>query len=145
CWSCFREFATDLRYFLIQRHRCAICPDDRTVILLLPVECAAPLPIADGVGTVADVVPRHGANLAFVERGVYVRPVDRTGLRFHHPEVLALEAARKVVSRAILYGIEVTLSHVVIPGGEIEVLLDGVVIEAVEPSHRVGGDELAGI
>ena len=45
----------------------AVRPDQRSVILLLSVQRAAPLPVAHRVGAVSDVVPRHGAHLALVE------------------------------------------------------------------------------
>src|SRR5690348_7885358 len=37
------------------------------------------------------------------------------------------------------------LAHIIVPGGEIQVLGDGVMIETVEPAHGVAGDELATI
>ena len=35
-----------------------------------------------------------------------------------------------------------SLAHVIVPRGEIEVLLNDVVIEAIEPPHSICGDEL---
>ena len=113
--------------------------------LFLAVEGGAPLPVGDGVGAVADVVPGHGADLAFVERVIDGGPVDEAGLGLHDPEVFAQEAAGEVVGGAVRGGVEVAAADVVIPGGEVEILRDGVVVEAVEPAHHVGGDELVRI
>ncbi len=73
------------------------------------------------------------------------RPVDAAGLGFHDPEVLAVEAAGKIVGGAVFVAVELPVADVVIPGGEVEILADGVVIVAVEPAHHVGGDELAAV
>src|SRR6185369_16719304 len=69
----------------------------------------------------------------------------RSRLGLHDPEVLAFESASQIVGKAILGGIEMSLPHVVVPGGEVEIFLDHVVIEAVKPAHGVCGDELFGI
>ena len=49
------------------------------------------------------------------------------------------------MGETVLGWVEVSLAHVVVPGGEVEIFLYNVVIEAVEPSHGVGGNELFGI
>ena len=93
----------------------------------------------------SDVVPGHGADLALIEKVVDVRPVDRAGLRLDHPEILSLETARQIMGGAVASGLEMALADIVVPRRHIEILRDGVVIEAIEPTHHVGGDELAGV
>src|ERR1700691_2336278 len=39
--------------------------------------------------------------------------------------------------------VEMPLADIIIPNGKIKVLGDGVMVESVEPAHRVGCDELA--
>ncbi len=119
-------------------------PKQRAVIFLLAVQRAAPLPVAHDVGAMSDGVPRHRPHFSFVERVVDGRPVHRAGLGLHHPEILALEAASQVVGKAVPGRIEMSLADVVVPGGEIEIFFDYVVIEAVIPAHCVCGDELPG-
>ena len=92
-----------------------------------------------------DGVPGHRPDFPFIERVVDRGPVYRAGLSLHDPEILAFESASQIVGEAVSGGIEVPLSDIVIPGGEVEVFLDHVVIEAVKPAHRVRGDELLGI
>ena len=93
----------------------------------------------------SDGVPRHSAHLSFVERVVNRRPIYRSRLGFHHPEILAFEPASQVVSEAVLGRVQVSLADVIVPGGEVEIFFHDVVIEAVVPSHGVCGDELFGI
>ena len=57
---------------------------------------------------------------------------------------LPLESASQVVGKAVPGRVEVSLADVVVPGGEVEIFFDYVVIEAVIPAHRVRGDELPG-
>src|SRR5208283_1523722 len=137
----FCEFLADLGDLCEKWNRSAIRTEKRAVILLLAVQGAAPLPVADGVRTVANGVPGHGTDFALIEGVVDARPVHGAGLRFHHPEILLLEAARQVVGEAVLRGVEMALANVVVPGGEIEVLYHSVVVVAIEPAHGVGGDE----
>ena len=91
------------------------------MILLLAVERAAPLPVEHRIGAVTDRLPGHGARLAAIERGVHRRPVDRAGLRLHHPEVGALPAAHQVVHGAVARGVQMPLPDVVVPGGQVEI------------------------
>ena len=114
------------------------------MVFLLAVEVAAPLPVADGVGAVADVLPRQGTRFTFIQIVVDGCPVHMAGLRFHDPEILLLEAACQVIGRTIFVLVDVTLADVIIPGGQIEILGDGVMIVAIKPAHHIGGDELAG-
>ena len=139
------ELGAELRDFGVEGNGGAVGADEGAVVFLLAVEGGAPLPVGDGVGAVADVVPGHGADVALVEGVVVDVPVDEAGLGFHDPEVLAEEAAGEVVGGAVGDGVEVAGADVVVPGGEVEVLGDGVVIVAVEEAHHVGGDELAGV
>ena len=142
--ACLGELRTDLCDLGIERDGGAIRAEQGAVVLLLAVEGAAPLPVLHRLRAVADGVPGHGTDLPFVEHVVVGGPIDHAGLRFHDPEVFALEAAGKVVRCAVAHGVEVAGADVVVPRGEIEVLLDGVVVELVEPTHGVGSDDLAG-
>ena len=105
----------------VDGQRRAVGTDESAVVLLLAVERVAPLPIEHGVGAVADGLPGHGAGFAGIERGIHRRPVHRAGLGFHHPEILALPAARKVVHGGIARNIQVPFADVVVPGGEVEI------------------------
>lgn len=49
------------------------------------------------------------------------------------------------MGKAVPGGVEMSLPDIVVPGGEVEILFDHVVIEAVKPAHCVRGDELPGI
>src|SRR4029077_14714190 len=90
------EFLADLRYFVEEWNGRSIGSHDDAVILLLSAQGAAPLPVADRVGAVTDVVPRHRAHFSFIECVVDARPIDRPRLRFDDPKILLLEAAREV-------------------------------------------------
>jgi hypothetical protein len=94
---------------------CAVGSDEGSVELLLAVEGGAPLPVADGVSAVADVVPCHGADLALVERGVDGLPVDEAGLSLHDPEIFSQEAASEVVGGSVGIRVEVAATDVVVP------------------------------
>src|SRR6185437_9239253 len=96
------------------------------------------------VGAVSDRLPRHGAHLAFVERVIDGRPVDEARLRLHDPVVPPLPAAHEVAERAVAIRVEMSLPDIVVPGGEIEVVREGVVIPVVAPAEaaEVAGDEL---
>jgi hypothetical protein len=94
---------------------------------------------------VPDVVPSHGAHLALVEPVIDVGPIHAAGLCFHHPEILSLEATRQVMRRTVAHRIKMSLPDVVIPRGQVKVLRNRVMVIAVEPSHHVGGNELARI
>ena len=58
------EVAAKLRDLRVDGQRLAVGADDGAVVLLLPVERAAPLPVEDRVGAVADGLPRERARLA---------------------------------------------------------------------------------
>ncbi len=109
------ELSSYLRYFGVEGDGVAVGSDQCAVVLLLAVEGGAPLPVGDGVGTVADVVPGHGADAAFVEGVVVGRPVDGAGLGLHDPEVFAEEAAGEVVGGAVGDGVELAGADVVVP------------------------------
>ena len=85
------------------------------MVFLLAVEVGAPLPVGDGVGTVANVMPGHRADAALVEGVVVGVPVDEAGLGFHDPEIFAEEAAGEVVGGAVVDGIELAGADVVVP------------------------------
>src|ERR1700751_5446407 len=93
----------------------------------------------------SDGVPSHGAHFALIQRVVHRGPVDEAGLGLDDPEILALEAAGEVMGGALATGIHGALADAVAPGGKVEVVGDGVVIESVEPAHGIGSDELAAI
>src|SRR5262249_6494668 len=117
--------------------------DEDAVILLLSSGCRAPLPVLDGVGTVADGLPCQIALLALFKRRVGGTPVDEGGLGFHDPKIFLLEAAGEVVASSVVGCVEVVGGDVVIPGGDVEDRVNDVFVEAVEPAHGVSGDELA--
>jgi hypothetical protein len=94
---------------------------------------------------VSDGVPGHGPHFAFIQGVVDGGPIHKTRLRLHDPEILALEPARKVVYDAVPGGIQVSLPDVVVPSCEIKIRENRVMIESIEPSHGVCGDELRGI
>ena len=98
----FGEFCADLLDLGVERDGRAVGADEGAVVLLLAVEGGAPLPVADGVGAVADGLPGHGAGFAFIEGVVDGRPVDEAGLGLHDPEVFAEEAAGEVVGGAVV-------------------------------------------
>ena len=116
--------------------------NENAVNLFLSVQRAAPLPIIDIIGAVADGLPRHRAGLTAVEEIIQRRPVHRARLGLHHPEILPLKAASQVVGEAVVCGVYVPRADIVIPGSKGERLADDVVIEAIEKSHEVAGDEL---
>src|SRR5208283_1029925 len=89
----FCEFPADLGDLCEKWNGSAIGPEERAVILLLAVQGAAPLLITNRVRTVANGVPGHGTDFTLIEGVVDTRPVHGAGLRFHHPEILLLEAA----------------------------------------------------
>ena len=129
--------------FVIDGNGRAVGADENAVVFLLAVGSAAPLPVLDGISTVADGLPGHVADLAFEQRRVGTAPVDEGGLGFHHPEIFVLVAAGEVVGGAVGEVVVVVGVDVVVPGGDVEDGVDGVLVEAVEPAHGVGGDELA--
>ena len=117
--------------------------DENAVVLLLAVGSAAPLPVLDGFGAVADGLPCHIADLAFEQGRVGLTPVDEGGFGFHDPEIFLLISAGEVVGGAVRDVVVVVGVDVIVPCGDVENAVYGVFIEAVEPAHGVGGDELA--
>ena len=115
------------------------------MVLLLPVERAAPLPVAHRIRAVPDGVPGHLAHLTAVQRIVHRRPVHKARLRLHHPEVPALETAREVMHDAVPQRVQMAASDVVVPRRQVQLRAQRVVVEDVVPAHEVAGDELAGI
>ena len=75
----FLEFRADLLDFVVDRDRLSRRADKRAVVLLLPVERAAPLPVFDGIGAVTDGLPGHVAHLALVERVLVGRQLTKAG------------------------------------------------------------------
>ena len=139
------EIAAELSNFVVERDGRAVGADERAVILLLSIERAAPLPIADFIGAVADVLPGHGADFAAIQKIIVARPVHGAGLRFDHPEIALLESAREIVRETFAIDAHVAGANVVVPRRDGEGLAHDVVIEAVEKSHEIRGDELARI
>ena len=139
--ACFFELLADLRDLSVKRHRSSIGSDHRAVIFFLAVKSTAPLPVAHRVGTVTHIVPGHGAHLSFIECVVDRGPVHGPGLRFHDPEIFLLESTRQVVSKAVLRDVELALADVVVPGCKVEILFHSVMVVAVKPTHRIGGDK----
>src|SRR5579859_1215439 len=94
----------------------------------------------------ADVVPSHGANLAFVERVIQAGPVDKAGLRFDDPEIVSLEAAHRVMTDAVGIGIKMPGTDVIIPGDKGKRVGDDEMIETVETvAHKIPRNELTHI
>src|SRR6476646_9312495 len=98
-------------------------PTSVPVILLLAIQRAAPLPVTDHVCTVSHGVPGHCPDFSFVQGVVDWGPVYRSRLGLHDPKVLAFKPASQIVGKAVFSGIEMSLPHVVIPGGEVEIFL----------------------
>jgi hypothetical protein len=99
----------------------------------------------NGVGAVLHCLPAHFAHLARAHRAVDRHPVDPPGLGFHQPEILLLVAAHQIVIGAIGDPVRLRILDVIVPGGDIEALVQREMIEPVVPEHGVGGDELARI
>ena len=110
--------------------------------LFLSVEGAAPLPVIDVVRTMADGLPSHGAGFSAIQKVIHRRPIHRSRLRFHDPEILPLEAAGQVMRQTVVGGIDVATAHVVIPRSESQRLGDLVVVESIEEPHQIPSDEL---
>ncbi len=60
------EFLAERSDFFIHRNGLAVRADEDSVILLLSVERAAPLPVADVIRTMRDGLPGTRANFALV-------------------------------------------------------------------------------
>jgi hypothetical protein len=88
-------------------------------------------------------MPDQRSNGPGLQRDVDGLPVDERGLRFHDPEVLALEPAGEIVREAVLNGVDGAGANVVVPRCEVEHALSHVMIVGIEEAHGVGGDELA--
>jgi len=65
------EVGSEVGDFGVERDGRAIGADEGSVVFLLAVEVGAPLPVGDGVGSMAYVMPGHGTDSTFVE-GVVV-------------------------------------------------------------------------
>ncbi len=92
-------------------------------------------------------VPGHGSRFTLIENVVGLRPVDVAGLGFHDPEVFALKATGQVVTGAGHQVIVMTCPDVPVPGGEIQVTGQRVMVKSAEPAHEIvrnpgGGGEL---
>jgi hypothetical protein len=94
---------------------------------------------------VTDIVPRHRPHFSLEQRGVDGCPVHESRLRFHYPKIPLQKTAREIVTRPVVNYVEVPGANVVVPGGEIEIATDSVMIKTVEPSHHVRRDPLPAI
>ncbi len=118
----------------VDRHGQAVRAEQRAVILLLPVRRRAPLPVEDRVGAMADGLPRHLARDSRRQRRVHRPPVHEGRLRLHHPEVLLLVAAHQVMQCAVQRRVEMAVREVVVPGSEVEVAMQLVVVDTPSTS-----------
>jgi len=100
-------------------HGSAVGANEDTVNFFLSVERAAPLPIANVIGAVADGLPSHGTSFAAIQEVVEGGPIHRAGLGLDHPEILALEAARQVMGKTVLCGVNVAGANVVVQDAKV--------------------------
>ncbi len=141
----FAQVGGGLGEFLITAQTFAIVTEDSVPVLLPAGGAGAPAEPEDVIGSVGDLLKGDLTHLAGARVAPVGAPTARTGSLLHDPEILLLEAAHDVGSFGSGVGdIGLAPDGVIVPGDEIEVFSQVVVIELVEETHEIVGDEVVG-